>query len=99
MISKIARYKVQKEKLEGVKKAVMEFVEAIAKNELQTLYEAYQSDDDVSFVHFMSFPDGSAEKNHQTAAHTMKFVEALYPNCEESPVFTDLKLVRSTREV
>lgn len=97
MIHKIARYKVREAELKTVEQAITEFVDAIAENEPHTLYEAYQSDDSVSFVHFMSFPDQEAEKTHQTAPYTTKFVQVLYPRCEEAPAFTDLKLVRSTK--
>jgi quinol monooxygenase YgiN len=97
VIRKVVRYKVKEAELEPVEQAITEFVDAIAQNEPHTVYEAYQSDDGVSFIHFMSFPDQEAEQKHQTAAYTMKFVQVLYPRCEEAPVFTDLKLVRSSR--
>ena len=44
----------------------------------------------------MSFPDGGAERTHQTADYTQRFVDVLYPNCEVRPHFTDLKMVGST---
>lgn len=50
----------------------------------------------MSFVHLMAFSDQSDEERHQTAPYTMDFVEVLYPNCEEQPVFTDLRPIRST---
>ncbi len=96
MIHKIVRYKVKRGKVEEVKRAIIEFVELVAKNEPHTLYEANQADDGVTFIHIMSFPDKSKEEKHKTAVYTMKFVESLYPNCEEEPVFLDLKLVKST---
>lgn len=97
MIRKVVRYQVKEAELRPVEQAITEFVDAIAQNEPYTVYEAYQSDDGVSFVHFMSFPNQEAEEKHQTATYTMKFVEVLYPRCEAAPVFTDLKLVRSSR--
>ena len=36
-----------------------------------------------AIVHFMSFPDETAEKNRQTTEYTEKFVEVLYPKREE----------------
>lgn len=97
MIRKVAQYKVKKAELKIVEQAIIEFVDAIAQNELHTVCEAYQGGDEISFIHFMSFPDQDAEKRHQTAAHTMRFVDVLYPRCEVAPTFTDLKLVRSSR--
>ena len=43
----------------------------------------------------MAFPDHEAERAHQTAEHTTRFVEILYPNCEEAPSFVDLTLSKS----
>jgi quinol monooxygenase YgiN len=45
----------------------------------------------------MGFPDSQAEAQHQKAPHTLEFVEALYPNCEVQPRFTDLELIESTQ--
>ncbi len=41
----------------------------------------------------MSFENEEAEEKHKTAAHTMKFVEVLYPLCEVGPMFTELTAV------
>ncbi len=98
VIRKIAQYEVRRNKLERVNQAIIEFVDAVAQNEPHTLYEAYQKDDEVSFIHFMAFPDQDAQKRHQTAPYTIKFVEALHPNCEESSTFIDLRVVRSSQE-
>jgi hypothetical protein len=43
----------------------------------------------------MSFPDEATETEHRKADYTLKFVEALYPNCEVQPEFTDLSLMAS----
>lgn len=97
MIYKTVRYRVKQDELEEVERAVREFVAGIAADEPQTVYEAYQTADRLTFVHFMAFPDETAEKYHQSAPHTMRFVDVLYPSCDEVPVFTDLAMVRSTR--
>jgi quinol monooxygenase YgiN len=97
MIKKVAIYKVKREELGAVESAVREFVGEIAGNEPQTNYEAFQADDDVSFVHIMSFPDEAAEALHRNAQYTGKFVEILYPRCMEGPNFLDLRLIGSTR--
>lgn len=94
----MARYKVKKEKVEEVKRAIKEFVDGIRRNEPDTLfYDAFQEEDDVSFVHFMCFKDGKAQEFHRSTPHVKKFVDVLYPDCEEKPTFTELRLVRSNK--
>ncbi len=96
MIRKVAQYKVKKVEVRAVEQAIIEFVAAITQNEPHTFYEAYQSGDGVSFIHFMAFPDQDAEKKHLAAIYTMKVAEVLSPRCEAAPTFTGLKLVRSS---
>jgi len=96
MIRKVAQYKVKKVEVTAVEQAIIEFVAAITQNEPHTFYEAYQGGDGVSFIHFMAFPDQDAENQHMAAIYTTKFVEVLSPQCEAAPIFTDLKLVRSS---
>jgi quinol monooxygenase YgiN len=98
MIYKIVRYKMKLGRGAVAVEALKDFVAGIAADEPETFYEAYQAEDGVSFVNMMRFPDETAEKYHQSAPHTMKFVEILYPNCEEMPVFTTLNLVKSTEK-
>ena len=98
MLRKIVRYRVHRDKLEKVKEDVSEFVKAVSENEPQTVYEAYQADDTVSFFHMMTFPDANAERSHRVASYTMRFVAALYPNCDEPPAFADLRLIRSSKQ-
>ncbi len=69
---------------------------AIRADEPRTHYVAYGTPDPTVFLHTMRFPDEAAEKYHQTAPHTQAFVEVLYPNCDEQPVFTDLTTFAST---
>lgn len=38
----------------------------------------------------MVFTDKKAESRHRNAEYTKKFVEILYPHCEEKPEFYDL---------
>ncbi|MEX0647324.1 MAG: hypothetical protein WD139_06035 [Balneolaceae bacterium] len=38
----------------------------------------------------MAFPDETAQKLHQTADYTKKFVDILYPHCEKEPEFTPI---------
>lgn len=98
MIRQLAQYRVKPDAVEPVKRAVTEFVDAIRTNEPNTIYGAFIAADGRSFFHAMAFPDERAEKAHQSAAHTKKFVELLYPNCEDEPQFIPLNLVRSTKK-
>ncbi len=92
MINKIVRYRVNKDKLKDVIKAVKEFVNEVRKNEPGTIrYDAYQLKDKMSFIHFMSFKDSKDENIHRKTRHVKKFVSILYPNCEEEPEFIDIK--------
>jgi hypothetical protein len=36
------------------------------------------------------------KQKHQRAPYTLRFVEALYPNCEVEPSFTDLIMIQSS---
>jgi quinol monooxygenase YgiN len=95
MIRKIARYQVKAEFDQEVIAVIEAFVAAIGLHEPETFYAAYRQGEERWFLHYMSFPDEAAEAKHQKAAYTMKFVDALYPNCEVQPKFTDLPLVAS----
>jgi quinol monooxygenase YgiN len=95
-IHMMALYRVKKEKLKDVQKAVAEFVETVKKNEPGTLfYEAYQGRGDLSFLHVMTFEDEASEEHHRQTPHMKAFVKTLYPNCEEEPGFVNLELIRS----
>lgn len=99
MITKIAVFKVKKDKLSVCKKAIKEFVEKVRENEPETLvYESYQKYDKVSFLHLMSFKDKKAEVFHRNTDWVKKFVDTLYPNCEEEPEFFELNLVASNKQ-
>ena len=98
MIRKMATYKIRKENLERVKEAIREFVEAIDKNEPDTIYDAYQADDGLTFIHLALFPDEPTEQVHRKAEYTDRFVEVLYPCCDELPQFTDLRLIKAAGE-
>ena len=96
MISISVKYKVKKDNLEEVKKAIEEFVTEV-KNEPGVLsYNAFQ-EEDISFVHFITFKDDMAKKSHENSVHVRKFVDFLYPVCEEEPVFNNLNLVKSNK--
>jgi quinol monooxygenase YgiN len=96
MIRRLANYRIDPESLEEVERAIEDFVSAIGGEEPETVYEAYRIADDVSFVHLMAFPNRDAERAHQVAPYTKRFVDILYPNCEEQPTFLDVTLVKSS---
>ena len=86
-------YKVKKDKVNEVKKAIKDFVNEIKKNEPGTLiYEAFQVNQ-TKFVHFMKFKDKESEEIHRESSYCKRFVNALYPHCEIEPIFTNLKIV------
>lgn len=98
MIHITVKYKIKKDKTNKIKKAIKEFVDSVKKKEPGTLvYKAFQLDDRLSFIHFMTFKDKKSKKIHETSHYVKKFVNVLYPNCAKKPVFTDLKLVKSNK--
>ncbi len=97
MIHKMVRFRVKPEKREAARAAIAEFVASVRAKEPDTLqYEAFEEPDGVWFVHFMTFRSPAAEQLHRATPHVIRFVDVLYPNCDVTPVFTDLKLVRSS---
>lgn len=96
MIRKLANYRIDPESLEEVERAIEDFVSAIGREEPETVYKAYRITGDVSFVHLMAFPNREAERAHQVAPYTKRFVDILYPYCEEQPTFLDVTLVKAS---
>lgn len=93
MVRLIARYQIKEDTLEKVNEIIRKFVSAVEKEEPQTDYNAYRLGDTYEFIHLMTFPDESAQKQHQNAAYTKEFAEALYPNCVEEPKFTPVTII------
>ncbi|GMT48997.1 MAG: hypothetical protein IEMM0008_0536 [bacterium] len=88
MIHQIVNYRVKKEKLKDVKKALVELLNEVHKNQdLTPIYEAFQKTDLCSFVHLIAFQDKKAQENHSNSSYVQRFKEILYPSCEEQPVF------------
>ncbi len=95
-IHMMALYRVKMDKVDEVRLAVSEFIEAVRENEPGALfYESYQGKGDLSFFHLMTFEDGVAEELHRQTPHMAAFVQKLYPNCEDEPAFVELELVGS----
>lgn len=91
MIQLIAQYKIKKGTEPGVLEAISEFVSAIHQQEPDTDYRAYRLQESREFLHIMTFTDRTAQKIHQTAEYTKRFVDVLYPNCEMEPQFSLIK--------
>lgn len=94
MIRLIARYQIKEGAVDEVNKIIRRFISAVEKEEPQTDYNAYRLGETREFIHLMTFPDESAQKQHQNAAYTKEFAEALYPNCVEEPKFTPVTLIK-----
>ena len=95
-IHMMAIYKAKEDKVDEVRLAVSDFIEAVKENEPGTLfYESYQGKGDLSFFHLMTFEDAVAEELHRQTPHMATFVQKLYPNCEEEPGFVELELIGS----
>lgn len=93
MTGKLASYTIKADAEEPVLQAVREFVSAVAQNEPQTRYEAYRLDGGASFIHIMEFQDAESEERHRSSDYTRKFVDVLYPNCQEPPTFSKLERI------
>ena len=95
-IHMMAIYHVKPDKIEEVRLAVTEFIDAVKENEPGTLfYESYKGKDDLSFFHLMTFENALAEELHRQTPHMAAFVQKLDPNCEDEPGFVELDLVGS----
>lgn len=93
MVRLIVRYQIKEDALDEVNKIIRRFVSAVEQEEPQTDYKAYRLGDTYEFFHLMIFPDESAQKEHQNAAYTKEFAEALYPNCVDEPKFTPVTII------
>ena len=96
MISVMARYRVKKDRVKDIIKAVKEFVKDVEKKEKGTLsYMAFQlAKNPGDFVHFMNFEDKKAEAIHRKSGYVKKFVSVLYSSCERKPIFTNLNRIK-----
>ena len=93
MIRLLAEYRINEDSLDVVLTAVKKFVAEVHEFERETEYTSFQVGNSDRFIHLMAFVDEDAQESHQNANYTSQFVEALYPNCSELPIFTPLKLI------
>ena len=89
---------MRREGLERSLAAIREFIAFVAKNEPGTLkYESFQErDDPTKFGHVFVFRDQDGERIHSSSAAAERFTAALYPECLQPVVFTDVTLIAST---
>ncbi|MDE1725944.1 MAG: antibiotic biosynthesis monooxygenase [Thaumarchaeota archaeon] len=92
---------MKKKKLSKLKTALVAFVEDIKRHESGiVLYEVFQEkDDSTTLVHVMTFKDKKAETAHVKSTHVKKWIKTLHSICKENPEVTDLKLVRSIKDL
>jgi quinol monooxygenase YgiN len=93
MIRLIAEYRIKEGTRPVVQNAIKIFVAAVHQVEPETEYISFQVGDSDRFIHLMAFTDEAAQQRHQQADYTSQFVEVLYPNCSQLPIFTPLKII------
>ena len=93
------QYKIKKKKLVKATDAILEYVEAVKKNEPGTTeYKVYQDDDDNTlFIHMMSFVDKSAKKTHEKSEHLKKLKKILVPISKGKAVYTSMVEIKPTK--
>ena len=97
------QYKVKKKKISKAKDALLEYVDAVKKNEPGTIeYKVFQDDNDNSmFVHIMSFVDKNAKKAHEKTEHLKKLKKILVPMSKGKAVYTtltDVKFIKTVKK-
>ncbi len=95
-IYQIARYQVNSEAVDKVKRAIEEFVRYIKANEPGTRsYAAWQQKDDPTrFVHIFIFSDAAAQVIHSQSEAVRRFQSIYSPELVGGDVvFTDYELV------
>ena len=101
-IYQTAHYQVKDAAVEGVKSAIVEFVDYVRANEPGTsLYSAWQQEDDPTrFVHLFIFEDETAQSTHGGSAAVKRFESVYSPELVGGPVvFTDFALVADNSEI
>jgi len=88
----MVEYTIKKGEEETAREAIIDFLEAIKANEPDTRYEIFSTEDG-DYLHMIVFQNKEAEEKHQNAEYTLNFVDALYPLCEQRPLFTRINPV------
>ncbi len=85
MIFKIKRYTIVDGNIDTVLSAITEFLDGIRRYESEIQYDAYRIRGTNSFIHFVGFPNETAEQTHNNATHTRRFYGIISPLCTEPP--------------
>ncbi|MDE1811978.1 MAG: antibiotic biosynthesis monooxygenase [Thaumarchaeota archaeon] len=90
------QYKIKKKKLDKATSAILEYVEAVKKNELGTTeYKVFQDESDRTvFIHVMSFVDKAAKKTHEKSEDLKKLKKILVPMSKGKAVYTSMVTVQ-----
>ncbi len=90
------QYKIKKKKLVKATSAILEYVEAVKKNEPGTTeYKVFQDESDRTvFVHIMSFVDKAAKKTHEKSEELKKLKKILVPISKGKAVYTSMVSVQ-----
>jgi quinol monooxygenase YgiN len=98
MIARTARFVVRSVARERCEATIREFVDAVREEPGVWIYiSLHEKGDPTRFLHVMVFADCKAEERHRHAAHTRRFVEALYPDTLDGMAFNDFTMVSTTR--
>ena len=98
MQHELVKYRVKRENIEEVIGLIENFLDKILENEPDTLYyESIQEEDQVSFIHVITFRNEESQTFHESTVYLKEFVEHLYPLLEAEPIFSDYKVIRSIK--
>jgi len=96
-VFRLARFRVKPDHTADAARIIGDFVAAIDAHERGTaLYQSYRVAGATDHLHLMQFVDAAARDAHRATPHVKAFVAALYPLCEEPPVFVDLDQIATT---
>lgn len=95
MLYVMVQFRVKEGHVQEAEQLIGQFVEHVKLHEPGTLsYQSFQFNHDIQeFVHLMCFTGEDADERHKRSAHIKKFVDELYPICEQEPRFHHLGLV------
>jgi len=95
-ITILIQYKIKKKKLAKATNSILEYVEAVKKNEPGTTeYTVFQDGNDRTlFIHVMSFVDKAAKKTHEKSEHLKKLKKILVPISKGKAVYTSMVAVQ-----
>lgn len=90
-------YRVEPGAVDRVEAAMAEYAAYLAREIPDALWWTGRHDDDATrFVTVISAPDEATDDQIRTCAGTRRFVDVLYANTVDDPVFTSLSEVATT---